>query len=98
MSQGLFKAITAVNVLLKKMSWLTAPVYYMVNRIVPTQSKEDLSWRDEVDAAILEQTPLRAKKILYAILVIVTIAIVWAWFAKVEEVTRGDGRVGNIGA
>ena len=93
MSQGLFKSITAVNELLKKMSWLTAPIYYMVNRIVPTQSQEDLSWRDEADAAILEQTPLRAKKLLYAILVIVLAAIVWAWFAKVDEVTRGEGRV-----
>ena len=93
MSQGLFKSITAINELLKKMSWLTAPIYYMVNRIVPTQSQEDLSWRDEADAAILEQTPLRAKKLLYAILVIVLAAIVWAWFAKVDEVTRGEGRV-----
>ena len=93
MSQGLFKSITAINELLKKMSWLTAPIYYMVNRIVPTQSQEDLSWRDEVDAAILEQTPLRAKKLLYAILVIVAAAIIWAWFAKVDEVTRGEGRV-----
>ncbi len=93
MSQGLFKSITAVNELLKKMSWLTAPIYYMVNRIVPTQSQEDLSWCDEADAAILEQTPLRAKKLLYAILVIVLAAIVWAWFAKVDEVTRGEGRV-----
>lgn len=93
MSQGLFKSITAFNGFLKKMTWLTAPIYYMVNRVVPTQSQENLSWGDEADMAILEQTPLRAKKLLYAILAITLAAIAWAWFAKVDEVTRGEGRV-----
>jgi membrane fusion protein, adhesin transport system len=93
MSQGLFTSIAAFNGFLKKISWLTAPIYWMVNRVVPTQSQEDLSWHDEADAVILEQTPLRAKKMLYAIAAIVLAAIVWAWFAKVDEVTRGEGRV-----
>ena len=70
-----------------------APIYYMVDRVVPTETRDDLAWSDEADLAILEQAPLKAKKLLYCILAILIAAIVWAYFAKVDEVTRGDGRV-----
>ena len=93
MSQTLFKAIGGLNNLLKSQSWLTAPIYWMVNRVVPTETRDNLAWSDEADLAILEQAPIKAKKLLYCILLIMLAAIVWAWFAKVDEVTRGEGRV-----
>ena len=93
MSQGLFKAIGGLNNFLKRQSWLTAPIYYMVDRAVPTETRDNLAWDEEADLAILEQRPLKAKKLLYCILAILIAAIVWAYFAKVDEVTRGDGRV-----
>ena len=43
--------------------------------------------------AILEQTPLRAKLLLYAILAILLAGLAWAWLGKVDEITRGEGRV-----
>ena len=93
MSEGLFKGVGALNNFLKGQSWLTKPIYWMVDRAVPTETRDNLSWNEEADLAILEQTPLKAKKLLYTILGIMLAAIVWAWFAKVDEVTRGEGRV-----
>ena len=93
MSQGLFKVIGGLNNFLKSQSWLTAPIYWMVNRAVPTETRDNLAWSEEADLAILEQAPLKAKKLLYCMLVILIAALVWAYFAKVDEVTRGEGRV-----
>ena len=93
MSQGLFKVIGGLNNFLKKQSWLTAPIYYMVDRAVPTETRDDLAWSEEADLAILEQAPLKAKKLMYSILVILVATIIWAYYAKVDEVTRGEGRV-----
>lgn len=93
MSQGLFKIIGAFNAFLNKQSWITAPIYWMVNRAIPTETRDNLAWDEEAELAILEQTPLKARKLLYGILAIMLAAIAWAFFAKVDEVTRGEGRV-----
>ncbi len=93
MSQGLFNIIGAVNGFLKKQSWLTAPIYWLVNRAVPTETRDSLAWSEEADLAILEQRPLKARKLLYGILFIMLAVVAWAWYAKVDEVTRGEGRV-----
>ena len=93
MSQSLFKAIGGLNNFLKRQSWLTAPIYYMVNKAVPTETRDNLSWSEEADLTILEQAPLKAKMLMYCILIIMVAIITWAYFAKVDEVTRGEGRV-----
>lgn len=93
MSQGLFKVIGAFNAFLNKQSWITAPIYWVINRTVPTETRDNLAWDEEAELAILEQTPLKARKLLYGILAIMLVAITWAFFAKVDEVTRGEGRV-----
>ena len=93
MSQRLFKFIGALNHFFKKQSWLTAPIYWLINRAVPTESRDDLPWVAESDLAILEQNPLKARLLLYGILGVMIAVIAWAWFAKVDEVTRGEGRV-----
>jgi adhesin transport system membrane fusion protein len=93
MGEALFNKIGTLNAFVKKQSWITKPIYWMVDRAVPTESRDDLSWNEEADLAILEQAPLKARKLLYAILAIMLIALIWAWLAKVDEVTRGEGRV-----
>ena len=92
MSQGLFKVIGGLNNFLKSQSWLTAPIYWMVNRAVPTETRDNLNWSEEADLAILEQAPLKAKKLLYCMLAIMLAAVVWAYYAKVDEVTRSEER------
>ncbi len=93
MSEGLFKNIGALNGFLKRQTWLTKPIYYLVDNAVSTQTRDNLPWNEEADLALLEQQPLKAKKILYCILAILIAALVWAYFAKVDEVTRGEGKV-----
>ena len=93
MSEGLFKKIGAFNNFLKGQSWLTKPIYYMVDRAVPTETRDNLAWYEEADLAISEQAPLKAIKLLYCILAILVAALFWAYFAKVDEVTRGEGKV-----
>ena len=93
MGEGLFKVIGVVNGFLKRQSWLSAPIYYMVDRTVPTETRDDLTWDGEADLAILEQTPIKAKKLLYSILFTLIAVLLWAYFAKVDEVTRGEGKV-----
>jgi membrane fusion protein, adhesin transport system len=93
MSEGLFDKIGRLNNLLDKQSWLSKPIYYFINRAVPTESRDDLNWQDESELALLEQSPLKAKKLLYAIVLVTIALIVWAMFAKVDEITRGQGKV-----
>ena len=93
MSQRLFNVIGAFNAFLKKQSWLTAPIYWLVNRAVPTETRDNLAWDEEANLAILEQKPLKARKLLYSILVIMIVVIAWGYFAKVDEVTRGEAKV-----
>lgn len=93
MSEALFKKIGAIHHFLKDQAWLTKPIYHLLDRWVPAETKEDLHWDDEADLAILEQTPLRAKFLLYGIASALLVLLIWAWFAKVDEVTRGEGRV-----
>lgn len=93
MSENLFKKLETINLFLKSQTWLTKPIYYFLDRWTPTETKEDLPWHEEADLVILEQTPLRARRLLYTITVILLLVVVWAFFAKVDEVVRGDGRV-----
>jgi adhesin transport system membrane fusion protein len=93
MSEKLFDKLGTLNRVLKSQTWLTKPIYYFIDRTVPTETREDLHWQDEADLAILEQTPVKAKLLLYAIAFVLLALILWASFAKVDEVTRGEGRV-----
>ena len=93
MSENLFKRIGQLNEAFKKQAWLTKPIYHLLDKMAPTETREDLHWDDEADLAILEQTPLRAKVLLYSIAAALAVLIIWAFFAKVDEVTRGEGRV-----
>jgi len=93
MSEKLFDKLGTLNRVLKSQTWLTKPIYYFIDRTVPTETREDLHWQDEADLAILEQTPVKAKLLLYAIAIVLVALILWASFAKVDEVTRGEGRV-----
>jgi adhesin transport system membrane fusion protein len=93
MSESLFKRIGKLNEVFKKQVWLTKPIYYLLDKMAPTETREDLRWDDEADLAILEQTPIRAKVLLYSIAVALAVLIIWAFFAKIDEVTRGEGRV-----
>ncbi len=93
MSEKLFDKLGTLNRILKSQTWITKPIYYFLDRTVPTETREDLHWQDEADLVIMEQAPVKAKVLLYAITAVLGIFIIWASVSKVDEVTRGEGRV-----
>jgi len=52
-----------------------------------------ITWDLMAEQAIIEQEPLRARRLLYAIAVAVVMLVVWASWAEVDIVTRGQGKV-----
>jgi adhesin transport system membrane fusion protein len=60
---------------------------------IPRENKEELDWVSDADWARIQQEPLRARFILRWIGGILVVLLLWAGFAKVDEVTRGQGKV-----
>jgi membrane fusion protein, adhesin transport system len=50
-------------------------------------------WASDADWARMQQDPIRARVFLYTVLLTVAALLVWSWFAAIDEVTRGSGRV-----
>lgn len=50
-------------------------------------------WASDTDWARMQQEPIRARLFLYTVLLTVVALLVWAYFASIDEVTRGAGRV-----
>ena len=93
MSQGLFKLLGRLQAFYTKHNWLTKPINHLLEKAVPTKTQEDIPWDEEANMMLIEQSPRRAKKLLYWIAIILFGLIIWSYFAEVDEVTRGEGRV-----
>ncbi|MFV8818045.1 HlyD family type I secretion periplasmic adaptor subunit [Haliea sp. E17] len=52
-----------------------------------------VEWRQDAHHAYIEQQPLRARALLYVVALTVVCLLVWAAFARIDEVTRGQGKV-----
>ena len=50
-------------------------------------------WQNDAHRAFVEQQPLRARAMLYGVAIVVVALVVWAALAKIDEVTRGQGKV-----
>lgn len=58
------------------------------------QDKKDLQdFVVDADSSLLQQDPLRARAILKAVGVVILMLLIWAGFAKVDELARGEGKV-----
>lgn len=93
MSEKLFKGIGAVYAGHGALSWLNKPLNFILNRVAPADASEEVTWNEEAEKVILEQTPTKARSIIYMIALVLIMLITWAFFAKVDELTRGEGRV-----
>jgi adhesin transport system membrane fusion protein len=93
MSEWLFKFLGKIQGIYTKHNWLTKPIYRLLDMVIPNKTSEDLAWDEEADMMLIEQSPRRAKKLLYWIAIILFGLIIWAYFAQVDEVTRGEGKV-----
>jgi len=50
-------------------------------------------WQQDSHKAFIEQQPLRARALLYAVAIVVVVLVIWSSLAEIDEVTRGQGRV-----
>ena len=58
-----------------------------------SKSHDPLGWDLLAEQAVIEQEPLRARRLLYAITSVVVLLVVWSAFAQIDTVTRGQGKV-----
>jgi adhesin transport system membrane fusion protein len=65
----------------------------LVKRLTPTDDQEQLDWAGDADWARLQQEPLRARRLLRLAAGAMVLLLVWAAFARLNEVTRGEARV-----
>ena len=65
----------------------------LLSRLSSIERDDSLDWSSDADWARLQQEPLRARALLRIAAVVVILLLVWAAFAKVDEVTRGEARV-----
>jgi len=54
---------------------------------------DDVNYMSHTHAVLVQTTPSGARVIIWAILAFIVIAIIWASFATLDEVTRGSGKV-----
>ena len=56
-------------------------------------SEKDYEFMNSLSAAILNKTPSRISRVIKIWLITIFAFIIWASFAEVDEITRGDGKV-----
>lgn len=93
MSEDLYNLIGKANDFFKRNAWVTKPVHLLLEKLVPKETREEPGWDEEVDMAMQDQSPLRARNLLRWMLIVLIILVLWAGFTKVDEVTRGEARV-----
>ncbi|AZQ52615.1 HlyD family type I secretion periplasmic adaptor subunit [Burkholderia cenocepacia] len=62
-------------------------------RRVPRLSAQDAAFMDDVREALLVRSSAGAQAVLYVLVAVLVAGLVWAHFARVEEVTRGEATV-----
>lgn len=65
----------------------------LVQKMGPIDASDQLDWAGDADWARLQQEPLRAKSLLRLAALALILLLVWAAFAPIDEVTRGQARV-----
>ena len=56
-------------------------------------TKDDLEYISSLSAAALEKTNSRVSALIYIVLIIVVSLLVWAYNAKIDQITKGEGKV-----
>lgn len=59
----------------------------------PAISEQELEYVDNLHSRLQFKTPYRSKRVLLTVAGMVGIFLVWSWFAEIDEVSRGQGRV-----
>ena len=65
----------------------------LFRRWIPEEEVDTLDWVEDADRAMIEQEPLRARAVIYTVAVVFAVLVIWAAFAEIDEVTRGEAKV-----
>lgn len=92
------KLMVAASRLLLKLEWLRVRLQphidaWLARMAIAQKEKEQRGFEVDSDFAILQQEPLRARVLLKTIGIAFFIAVLWAAVSRIDEVTRGDGKV-----
>ncbi len=91
---ALKRLLAALHGLLEKLALRGAPqVEKVLGRLPGREDIEVVDFATDADLAALRQEPLRARVLLRSVGIVVTLFIVWAAVAQLDEVTRGEGKV-----
>lgn len=77
----------------KKPSLITRIVDAAFSRWAPLDDTERLGWVGDSHRAYLNQQPVRTRALLYIVSTAIVLLLVWASLAKLDEITRGEGKV-----
>ena len=77
----------------KKPSVLRKVVDWIFSPWIKEESTSAFDWQQDARLAYFDQQPLRARAILYAVAITMICLIIWSALAKIDEVTRGQGKV-----
>ncbi|MCX6075856.1 MAG: hypothetical protein NTW78_03115 [Campylobacterales bacterium] len=56
-------------------------------------SEKDYEFMNSLSSAILQVTPSKTSRVIKIWLITIFVSIIWASFAEIDEITRGDGEV-----
>lgn len=91
---ALKRILAALHALLERVAVKGAPyVEKVLGRLPGREDIEVVDFATDADLAALRQEPLRARILLRSVGIVVTLFIVWAAVAQLDEVTRGEGKV-----
>jgi adhesin transport system membrane fusion protein len=65
----------------------------VLGRLPNREDAEAVDFATDADLAMIRQEPLRARVLLRSLGIVFVVFILWAAVARVDEVTRGDGKV-----
>lgn len=68
-------------------------IEWAYNKWLPADDGEDTDWVESADRAMVEQKPIRTRALLHVMALTIVLLFVWAAFAEIDEVTRGEGKV-----
>ena len=65
----------------------------MDDKIVKNLSQRDYEFMHSLSAAVLQSAPKGLRKVLFFWVAAITVFIIWAYFAQIDEIARGDGEI-----
>lgn len=87
------KAFDTIGAATKGAAKISKPLTDKLMGKVATGDTSALDWESDADWAQLQQEPLRARRLLRLVAVLVVVLVVWAAYAEIDTVTKGEARV-----